>query len=393
MVFKVGLDISALDENFKEHSLRGIGRYVRELNNYFMQHRDPELQVGNFDHRDFMDRGLINRAIDLLPAGKNTVRQQIVYPLRLRGKKGQEFDLLHFPAHMDAPSWSVKNYVITVLDLIPLVLSDLYKANKAGWRFKFARWLEIKAIKNASLVIAISENTAHDVNRILGVPTDRIVVTHLGVDSKFFNASEEIGSGELLKKYGVQHNRPIILYVGGIDPRKNYKILLEAFKEVLRRRKERNLTAPVLFMSGRIERDREFPRLTSLIKEHALEADVVMPGFIEDRDLLKIFSVSSAFFFPSLYEGFGLTPLEAMAAGVPVVASNTSCMPEVLGSDAILRDPTDVRAMAEGLEALLESPELRKEYSERGKKRAQNFTWQKTGQKTYEAYRSLAAKQ
>lgn len=169
-MFTVGLDTSALDPSFKAHAGRGIGRYVTELKKYFDRNDESTLKVGFFDHRSLRAPSWLERSIASLPAGRETVRQQIVYPLSLKLSRSAAFNVMHFPAHMDAPSWSMRRYIITVLDLIPLVCADLYKADRPGWRYRLARWLEIRAIKNASLVLAISENTARDVVRLLDIP-------------------------------------------------------------------------------------------------------------------------------------------------------------------------------------------------------------------------------
>ncbi|MDZ4786422.1 MAG: glycosyltransferase family 1 protein [bacterium] len=380
---KIGLDVSALNPNFKAHATRGIGRYVRELAKYFAESQSDKISVGNFDHEDVLEDSFFRPLIDLSPFGKTTLRQQILYPARLSNRKVCDFDLLHFPAHMDPPAWGLSNYIVTVLDLVPLVLEDLYKAINPNWRFQLARYLEIKAIKNASLILAISENTANDVERLLGISREKIIVTHLGIDKKFFISkflSEEI-IGNLLK-YQLPSDRKIVLYVGGIDPRKNISGLLESFKILKTLSKE----APALIIAGNISEDKQFPDLLKLIKKLELEEDVFLPGFVPDQDLLMLFAATSVFYFPSLYEGFGFTPLEAMAAGIPVVSSNTSCMPEVLGDAAILIDPRDNERAGREMLEIISNNQLSQKLIASGRKRAAYFTWEKTGESTLKAY-------
>jgi glycosyltransferase involved in cell wall biosynthesis len=143
-------------------------------------------------------------------------------------------------------------------------------------------------------------------------------------------------------------------------------------------------------MAGNIAGDRQFPKLKALIADAKLDDSVILPGFIPDHDLLQLYPISSVFFFPSLYEGFGLPPLEAMAAGVPVVSSNTSCMPEVLGDAAVCVDPLDYDAAAQEMYGLLTDPQRRMLLKERGKERAAQFTWERTGELTMQAYERLA---
>ncbi|NLF25024.1 MAG: glycosyltransferase family 4 protein [Deltaproteobacteria bacterium] len=383
----VGLDTSALDPNFKEHAARGIGRYVKELKNYFEANPPQDVRVRFFQHNSFARLPLVERVLDRFPAGKTTLENQLLYPIRMGLSQRLGRDLLHFPAHMDAPSWSTRKYIVTVLDMIPLVMEHLYRPECPGWRFELARWFENRGIRGATLVLAISQNTAKDVNRILQIPFERIVVTPLGVDSKFFEVEWGRDDEDLRRRYAIPSGRPLILYVGGIDQRKNCRGLLCAFKELLQIRREKKLDLPLLFMAGKIQTNRQFPKLKALITEFGLEPQVLMPGYVPDADLVKLYGISSALCFLSYYEGFGLTPLEAMAAGLPVVSSNTSCMPEVLQDAAIMVDPDAVSEAAQSLAALLENRELARSYSERGRKQAMGFTWAKTGELTLEAYR------
>lgn len=390
----VGIDVSALESGFKAHSFRGIGRYVQELKRYFDQRDDLPFGVSYFGPGDIYSSGAVNTVIDWLPVGRNTVRQQIFYPLSLSDKR-RGFNIVHFPAHMDAPAWGMKNYIITVLDLIPRIFPELYNAKQRNLRFKFARWLEAQAIRNASLVLTISNNTAKDVHEILGVPLERILVTHLGVDEKFFSGARlfEQEKQELRNKYRISLAADIILYVGGIDQRKNIACLLRSFKGVLQTLESRSLrqpiAAPQLVLLGKIDNDGEFGSLKLLIKELGLEQQVVLPGFVEDNDLVKLLQISAVFFFPSLYEGFGLPPLEALAAGVPVVSSNTSSLPEVLGNAALYMDPKNPVEGAQQILNVLENRELATDMRARGPLQARQFSWSKTGDETLSAYERL----
>ena len=387
-MFSVGLDTSALDTSFKSHAQRGIGRYVTELKRYFDScGGGGSTSVGFFNHTSFMSGKIARPLLQLLPAGVNTVRQQVLFPVQLSTGVTKQFDCVHFPAHMDAPAWSFKSCIVTVLDLIPLILKDLYLPERGNFRFHFARWLELRAIRNAKLIIAISENTAEDVHRVLGIPRERIVVTPLGVDGRFHSAALASSESELRVRYGIPEGRPIILYVGGIDQRKNYRALVETLSKLLR---EGGGPKPVLVMAGKIQNDRQFPKLQTLVASNGVEDSVITPGFVPDEDLLQLYAISSVFFFPSLYEGFGLPPLEAMAAGLPVVSSNTSCMPEILGDAAVGIDPLDTEAAAREIYGLLTDPQRSALFRERGRKRAAQFTWQRTGEATVRAYEQLA---
>ncbi len=390
MSLSVALDASALLPDFKEHATRGIGRYVRELCGYFARCSPADTTVFNFNQVDLVRGGFAGNLIESLPLGRRTLSQQCFYPFRLATGLTQKCDVVHFPAHMDAPAWNPKKYIVTVLDLIPLVLADMYKAAQPSLRFHFARWLEIRAIKNAALVLAISHNTARDVERLLGVPPERIRVTHLGVEQKFFTA-EIVPEAklELKRGLGIEDQAPLVLYVGGIDQRKNVEVLLQVVHRLNDRRRSVGKSAAKLLMVGRIAQDRQYPNLVSAISRLGLQNDIIMPGFVDDQRLLEIYAGSDLFLYPSLYEGFGLPPLEAMASGIPVVSSNTSCMPEVLESAAMLFDPTDAGAMAEAAEAILNDPNLAATLRGKGKEQASKFTWDKTGEATLASYQEF----
>ncbi len=412
----VGLDVSGIDPSFKAHAQRGIGRYVRELIRYFegpsFQEIVRDFEVATFSHSSLREKGsaVLRGAaamIERAPVLKATLRQQVLYPYQLASALGtvvgsqapRALDVVHFPAHMDAPSWGLSRYAITVLDLIPLVCADLYKASQAGLRFKFARWLELSAIRNASVVLCISAHTARDVHRILGVPWDRLVITPLGVNPSSFSedssdsAHDPASVRTLKERISItpdDQDRPIVLYVGGIDPRKNISFLVKSFSEVRKAwAEEKHGRPPLLVMAGNIQGEKEFPRLQATISELGMSADVVLSGFVGDKDLRALYRESAVFFFPSLYEGFGLPPLEAMAAGLPVASSDTSAMPEVLGEAALLFSPTDERQAIKSLTEILTRSELAARLKAEGRERAKLFTWEKTGEATVHAYQRL----
>jgi len=256
--------------------------------------------------------------------------------------------------------------------------------------------LENTSIRNASLLLAVSETTARDVHRLLGVPMERIVVTPNGVESAFFELFElrralSVQSRvELRQRLGIPLERPILFYVGGHDERKNIRMVVEIAKEAIADCAERNELSPILVMAGKVHSDREREVLNTALRDFAMAADTVELGFVPDEDLRALYAESSVFLFPSLYEGFGLPVLEASAAGVPVVSSNRGACPEVLGSTGILFDPEDSIAGAAAVLRILRDPSLANRLSEEGYERAKLFTWERTGRLTLEAYEYAA---
>lgn len=392
-MISVGLDLSALDPGFKSHAHRGIGRYVAELRKYFEAHVDPDLPVGFFDHEALRRNQMADKLVSLVPCGRTSLRQHLVYPRRLHQGVMRDYSLLHYPAHMDAPAWSSKPYVLTVLDLIPHVLKDLYRANKPGWRFRIARSLEVLAIRQATVLLAISETTADDLVRVLDIPRERIVVTPLGVDERFFDVSrvraQVLGSTSesIRAKLGIPHERPIVLYVGGHDERKNIGNLVGIVHQAGIELRSRGKVAPLLVMAGRVTSRDEIDRLDTTLRRYGMERDTVSLGYVPDDDLKDLYAESSLFLFPTLYEGFGLPALEAMAAGLPVVASNTSSIPEVVGDAGLLFNPLSIDDGARAVVEVLASRDTQEAFSRAGVVRARAFTWKRTGRATLEGYR------
>lgn len=391
----VGFDCSAVDPTFKSHAHRGIGRYVSRLRSAFDVVHDPEISIGFFDHASLSRAGLADRLVDSLPMGRTPLRQHVLYPSRLNEGALKQYSLLHYPAHMDAPAWSAKPYVLTVLDLIPHLLSELYRANKPTLRFRAARSLEVRAIRRATMLLAISEATAHDIVRLLDIPRDRIVVTPLGVDEQFHSAARmraersEQWSAQLRGRLGIPYKRPIILYVGGHDERKNIDVVFEVARRAI---DELPSCPPVLVLAGRITSPAEQARLEISLARHAMKNDTVNLGYVSDSDLNLLYAESSVFLFPTLYEGFGLPALEAMATGVPVVCSNTSSLPEVVGSAGALFDPTSVSQGTQAVLNILRDSAMAEVLSRAGIERARQFTWERTVKATYEGYREAYAR-
>jgi glycosyltransferase involved in cell wall biosynthesis len=395
-MIRVGFDTSALDPVFKSHAQRGIGRYVKHLADYLQQQCGDEISVDWFDYNNLIQSSAATKMIDLLPVARTTLRQQLLYPLRLNSRALRGSAFVHFPAHMDGPAWSPKPYMLTVHDLIPLILDRLYRAHRPNWRYEFARWLENTSIKNATMLLAVSETTANDVVRLLGVPRERIAVTPNGVEQGFFELfrlRRDLSSEarlELRNRLGIPLSRPILFYVGGHDERKNIPMVIEIAKEAISECADRGKPQPVLVLAGKVNSERERTTLNTALRNFAMAADTIDLGFVSESDLRALYAESAVFLFPSLYEGFGLPVLEAMAAGLPVVSSNRGALPEVMGDVGMAFDPEDPIAGCRCVLELLLNSEFAERVSQQGHRRAAEFTWERTGRLTVEAYRQAA---
>jgi glycosyltransferase involved in cell wall biosynthesis len=384
---KVGLDLSALDTSFKDHAHRGIGRYVKNLYQGLSAAKG-DITITTFDQSNLKLPKVVDKLISLAPFGKGTIRQQICYPLYLNSKSFSHFDLLHFPAHMDAPSWSRKRVVVTVHDLIPLALKELYQTPDLNLRFHLARWLEKRGIISATRLITISAYSKRDIIKYLNFDEDRIDVIHLGIEESFLNAAvnkeRDLEAEISVKiKYSIPLDRKVIVYFGGIDQRKNILTLIDSFYELLRNTEY----SPVLLLIGKIEQEQSYNELLQAIAKRDLESDVKLLGFVSDEDLCHLLQIAAFTVFPSLYEGFGLPPLEAMAVGCPVVSSNTSSMPEVLGEYPIYFDPN--KGSAELVDKMIVALQrnFSKEYLMAASLWARKYTWKKCAEETVHTYK------
>ncbi len=389
---RVAIDIRGLEKGFKSHQGRGIGRYVRSLLEALLP-LDPDQRLGLLAEADAEIAGLTPRGDGRLQRVESPrwlrrfgaeavhVRQHLIWPRALRSLP---FDLYHFCSQTDAPATLAVPYVVTVLDLIPHRMAEMYGRGKNRARFRLGRWLERRALKRAHGLLAISETTRRDLISLLGISAERIAVTPLGVDRRLRPASETEVAG-LCRRHQLVGG--YLLYVGGIDRRKNIPFLLEVTRALMAQRPETELV-----LAGRYRDDPDFPELVAQVQRLGLERAVRLVGYISEEELAALYSGASVFLYPSLYEGFGLPPLEAMACGTPVVAADRTALPEVLGHAAVLADPEDLSEFTEAVLALLDHPERRRELRAEGIRHASRFTWEATARATLEAYRRFASK-
>ena len=288
----------------------------------------------------------------------------------------------HFPSHhFGRVGFMMKKpFIITVHDLIryfdmigygPLI-------HRPNVKDRFWLNLDYHGVKKAAKIIVPSGRTKLDLMKFLGVPEDKIRVIYHGVDEVFkptkgWRPCEE----------------PYVLFVGSEHPRKNLTTLLIAFGKLKKEYPE--FRDVKLVKAGRIGGGEEdFRRRTlELIKSLGIEKDVVFVDWISQESLASMYTNAEVFAFPSLYEGFGWPPVEAMACGCPVISSNTSCMPEILGDAALYVNPRDVDGWKEALALILSDSNLRRKLTSRALERAKFFTWERAAKETLEVYREV----
>ena len=234
-----------------------------------------------------------------------------------------------------------------------------------------------RAVRRADWVFADSESTRNDVVELLHAPEDRVSVLYPGVEPRFCPMADSEELERVRLKYGLPAR--FILSVGTLQPRKNHATLVEAFSR---------LTDPGIGLVIVGQRGWLYDELFALVRERRLER-VLFPGFVQDTDLPAVYNLAEAFVFPSLYEGFGIPLLEAMACGTPVVAADNSSLPEVVGDAGLLVGATDVQALTRALERLLNDATLRQTLIARGLTRAMRFTWLRAAQDLLATYRRV----
>jgi glycosyltransferase involved in cell wall biosynthesis len=234
----------------------------------------------------------------------------------------------------------------------------------------------------ASRVIAVSQHTAADIAELYGVTVERITVVRNGPGGDFSRVEDRARIDAVKNQYGI-HGDDFILVSGGAEPRKNVGRVVEAFGRVSDLRARFKLVV----LGGR---ERGAEALNQAVQHADLASAVVFAGHVPARDLQSLYSSCSLFVFASLYEGFGMPVLEAMACGAPVVCSNTSALPEVVEDAALLVDPTSVDAIANAIIKVVTSEDMRKDLCRRGRIRARSFTWERAAGELLEVYSDLA---
>jgi glycosyltransferase involved in cell wall biosynthesis len=288
-------------------------------------------------------------------------------------------DLFHGPANFELPPFAPCRLVSTVHDLIPLHFPELVSK-------KFAllfRTLIGRTLERSDRVITDSEFSRRDILERFSVPPEKVVVTPLAPHPRFAGEGDPDGDRAIRDRYGLPGR--IILFVGVFEPRKNVPFLVDAFN-TFRRDFPEGRDFQLALAGGEGYRGAE---IADAVRRQNLEPSVRILGYLPDEDLPGLYRQAELLVLPSRYEGFGLPALEAMACGTPVLAADTSSLPEIVGSAGEIFPLEDPGGLAERMAALAASPEKLREMSKRGLERAASFTWEKTARKTLGIYRDV----
>lgn len=367
---RIGIDCRIFSSRFT-----GIGRYTHELVNNFIELNQklekPHQLVLFFNQPEFREFKTIAPIKKVLVNSPHySFAEQTKFLFKLRQEK---CDVVHFP-HFNVPILYRRPYTVTIHDL---TLSFFPGRKMTKWYHRLAYNFTIKnATKRAKKIIAVSNHTKNDLIQQLHVPAEKIAVVHNGVDPKFHLIHNPEILKPTLKKYHIK--KQFLLYAGVWRNHKNLPRLIKAFR-ILRDEKKLDLQ---LVITGKP--DPHYPEVKVTVKEQQLENDVVFTGLVSEEELLHLYNAAFIFTFPSLYEGFGLPPLESMSCGTPVAASNISSIPEICGREnAVFFDPHSIRDIAEKILLLYKDVDLQAKLITKGLQHAAQFSWKAMAAETF----------
>ena len=317
-------------------------------------------------------------ALRWLPPALASYLWRVDRPEALKERLLGDVDLVHSTTYC-APLFRSrrKRLVVTIYDLTFVTHPEYHLPANVAHCLEGTR----SAIERADMLIAISESVRRDLIERMHAPAERIVVTPLAADPGLGRVTDPAVLDRARRRYRLPER--FVLFLGAMEPRKNLLRLIEAWaalKPVVRRE-----TALVVAGAQGWLNDSVRSRVETL----ELGDRVHLAGYVEGEDLAALYSLATVFAYPSLWEGFGLPVLEAMACGTPVLTSDISSLPEVAGAAAVLVPPTDVEAIADGLLRLLEDAALRADLAERGRRQAANFSWERCARETLSIYNSV----
>jgi glycosyltransferase involved in cell wall biosynthesis len=346
----------------------GIGRYTYQLIESLgrvdrINHYDILIPLA--DH-DFQPWPNVRYHLIRFPVFKRRVWEQLA-PLMVG-----DYDVLHFP-YDSCIRVKRGKFIATFHDAKPLLFPPASK--RWSWNDALKTILTPRPLQQIDHIVTVSECSRRDLNEQVGIPEDRMTVIYQGVDLEKFSPPAQ-SQPERFEFF------PYVLCVAGTDPTKNVKSLIEAFSRLPAELRSRQH----LVLVGDVNRN---TALQEFVKEHGIAKKTVFAGIVPDSQLVALYQQASVFVFPSFYEGFGLPVLEAMACGCPVITSNTSSLPEVVGEAGILVNPHNTTELVEAMTQILTDTSLAQVLRTKGRIQAQKFSWEKTARATADLYETI----
>lgn len=367
-----------------EHA--GLGRYVMRLVDEILKtdkKNDYVLFLKSSHAEKFKNRKRVKVVVTNIPI--YSFAEQLILPIVFSKEK---LDLLHVP-HFNAPILYGGKLILTIHDLIKHDSKGAETTTNKRWLYLLKRLgyltLTSAIVGNADHILVPSNFVKNDVSKRLHVDPDKITVTYeaaaMTIKEVSLSEDEKI---KVLNKY--QLTQPYIVYTGSVYPHKNVDLLVSAI-EKHNQNKEVDLQLALV-----CSRSIFWERLNKKIAQNKLQNTIKLLGFVEDDDVSKLYSLALALVHPSKMEGFGLTGLEAMSVGLPVISSNASCLPEVYGGAALYFNPNDVNDLVSCLETFIKDQELRSSLATSGYLQARKYSWQKMAKETLSVYKNILIK-
>lgn len=353
----------------------GIGTYTENILRQFIK-----LYTENYYHIYWSGDGyedFNNSYSKVIMTSKRHQRffQQNYFPSNLLKER---IDIYHVPQNGVGLSETIScKKVITIHDLIPYIMPETVGR---GYLLKFLKEVP-NIIDSCDGIITVSQWSKRDILRFLPIDENKVYVTPLAADAKYRPLDKEYCKFQLEENLNIK--KPYILYIGGFSPRKNVRGLIMAFSKVY---KDLDKDYNLVIVGSLKDEGNVLKELTEKLN---LSSRVQFTGFVSEEYMPILYNGCEVFTYPSLYEGFGLPPLEAMSCGIPVISSNISSIPEVVEDAGILIDPYDTSNLIDALGKVLSSERLRQELSMKGLEKSSQFSWAKTAEKTLEAYKKI----
>ena len=369
----IGIDAHAIgaQQGGNETYIRNLIRALAEVDNHNRYTIFLAKAGAAQEWRNGFARQFPNFEIRLLPEPTPLVRVPLALAFELRRRP---VDVLH--VQYTAPPFCPAPVVATIHDLAFEHLPETF-TRRGSMQLKLT---VRRTARRAARIATVSEYSRQDLLRTYKLAPEKVAVTYNGIESHFTPQPTSPGEAEdVRQRFGI--NREFLLAVGSLQPRKNLIRLIRAYAKL---RGENSGFAPQLVIVGR--KLWLADEIFAEVRRQRWAEDVILTGYVTDEDLPKLYRTATAFVYPSLFEGFGLPPVEAMACGTPVITSNNSSLPEVVGGAALLIDACDERALAEALLQIVEDQPLRARLREQGIKQAQKYTWRDAAEKTLRLY-------
>ena len=356
----------------------GIGTYVRNLLRQLSQldHDSEYVLLCRSEDRAVVEELGENFRAVTESSGQYSLGEQISVPLRLCLASPHLFHTPHYVLPVLTPCRSI----VTIHDCIHLIFPEYLRNRMAH---TYARAMFWTAAHRASRILTVSEASKRDILRFFGVADEKVTVIHNAIDDRFYKEPPEEHIVRVRERY--QLSDRFLMYAGNVKPHKNLERLIDAF--VLLREKKGNADLRLLITGSEISK---YAILRRAVHRYNLHKYVRFLGYQTERTLATLYRLADVFVFPSLYEGFGLPPLEAMASGTPVVVSRASSLPEVVGDSGVLVNPYDPISIADGVQTVLADNNFTEDLKKRGLARARTFSWAKSIERIHRIYQEVA---